>query len=222
MESPDDDAVKKNPRRDDSIPVVRPAVDHDEAVADSTKKQCEETNNITTFFRKCKFFLSCRSAQNGSSLISYQTLWWLNAVTFFITFMINLLFQVATDTLFGGSMDSGPRPQSPSVAADMYPTMLTPAAIAFPPMIYFSNAIFLIWQKVRIVKSKNGSPQEVAKIQDLMENQIGIWFAVSNICNIGWVFCNTYVASVPLEQNLFVVRAVLFIPLLFSVGVLLL
>jgi len=70
--------------------------------------------------------------------------------------------------------------------ADMYPNLFTPAGFTFSiwSVIYLSLLVFTIVQSENLFKAQQSAP--------LFVQNIGIWFFLNAICNVGWLFAWHY------------------------------
>lgn len=70
--------------------------------------------------------------------------------------------------------------------AALYPSLFTPAGFTFSiwSIIYLSLLIFVIFQSENLFKPKQFAP--------LYTRNIGIWFFLNALCNMGWLFAWHY------------------------------
>lgn len=99
-----------------------------------------------------------------------KTLRIINTVFFGVTVIINVLANI----LPLGIGDTG-------AVSEKYPNLFTPAPITFAVwgVIYLMMTLFLLWQW-GVLGSKEDAENDLHKI--------GLWFAVSCLANIGWIF----------------------------------
>lgn len=97
----------------------------------------------------------------------------LNVIGFIAVLVVNYL----ANALPIGGMDTG-------ALSDLYPNLFVPVGLTFSiwGLIYTMLGVFVVWQIVDVYKKQSKN----------ITQKIGIWFLLSCLANISWIFAWQY------------------------------